>query len=509
LFVLGLFFMLVLFSSANLAGGQNERDIDPNSINDLSYENNTGNITANNSDGEDNLTLNGTIDAANNTLSIEFYSSNLNISKGGFTNFFINISTMLNSSISYLIIFGDGGSASNSSASTTKINNVFEHVYSSGGNYTARLIVYINDEPAPERNLSMSVNEVIFKDVTPPDIILIKPENNEKFGNININFSFRAEDNIKVENCTLKINDYINESIGDSVYFEVYTNVTKNTINLELKDLGENNYLWNVSCYDDSSNKNDRIRYFEVKFKEIISSDNVINENAKQQTLELQPNNKNKDENYEKIEGIENLSATIDSKEDENDTIAAQENIEKESSLRNSLSINNLIAFFNGEYNKGFLFYLAWILAFSFILYLNIIGVEKTRIGIWKRKKGTKDIFEIMKETKRSLKNENYETAGANYQKLIELSPELPIACKKITHKRIEKLRVGIDNKEINHLINKFFIAIDENKNKDVFDIYKNIQGIYGRLPAINKQKVYEKVAPYLKASNLPNDYFS
>jgi len=78
------------------------------------------------------------------------------------------------------------------------------------------------------------------------------------------------------------------------------------------------------------------------------------------------------------------------------------------------------------------------------------------------------------------------------------LYSEIPENAKKIVFRKLEKLQTEIDKKDIQVLVKEFMAAVKEKRKEDVLMIYRDIKKIYHRLPRKYKNKVYEKVLPYL-----------
>ena len=82
-----------------------------------------------------------------------------------------------------------------------------------------------------------------------------------------ITFRYKAEDNVKIENCTFELYNYSNRD-GELEYSQTNTNLNNNqTIEITLQNFKETRYSWNVYCCDNSSNCNDDFDYdksFEV-----------------------------------------------------------------------------------------------------------------------------------------------------------------------------------------------------------------------------------------------------
>jgi len=99
---------------------------------------------------------------------------------------------------------------------------------------TRSFVINTSQQPTPSEN-----------DTTPPEIILIAPNNNSHVNEGNINFVYRVNDTSNISYCNLTINDVV-----------VYTDnfVIKNTNLNIIRNLKENIYLWKVVCSDSFNN---------------------------------------------------------------------------------------------------------------------------------------------------------------------------------------------------------------------------------------------------------------
>src|SRR3989339_472806 len=82
------------------------------------------------------------------------------------------------------------------------------------------------------------------------------------FLNNNKNFSYKANDSIKLDNCTYELYKY-----EGSIGYEEYTTTKKpiennELIEIQMIDFNEGNYSWYIICYDNSSNELTKKRDF-------------------------------------------------------------------------------------------------------------------------------------------------------------------------------------------------------------------------------------------------------
>jgi hypothetical protein len=103
--------------------------------------------------------------------------------------------------------------------------------------------VYGNDT-GNKRN-SSSVNFTV--DSSTPRIAMLSPENNRGDTDGNITFNFNVTDTFAVANCSLIINEKVNQT---------NTTITKNTIqNFTVSNVGVGGYNWSVNCTDNAGNR--------------------------------------------------------------------------------------------------------------------------------------------------------------------------------------------------------------------------------------------------------------
>jgi hypothetical protein len=125
------------------------------------------------------------------------------------------------------------------------------------GNYS--LTVWANDSA---NNIATSTDYLYVEDTIRPNLYMTSPDNGSIFNVSNVNFEFNVSDYHSVGNCSLKVNNTINQTS----IFE--NNITKiqffNLTNYPDGEIIE----WNITCYDNSSNSNTSLsRYFDIDTK--------------------------------------------------------------------------------------------------------------------------------------------------------------------------------------------------------------------------------------------------
>ena len=214
------------------------------------------------------------------TPSIEFSADQTNVNEDDPVNFIVDITTVVESSVIYVLDLGDGDTLFNPAEVTDSIYEEIEHIYDEPGDYDVTLSVYVDGGATPyERTESVNVSQVSAEDNSSPTVTLIDPEDDEEITNEEIIFKYKASDNARVENCTFSLYYYNDSSLFGR---EVYTNFNDDIINneevsLELIDFDEGDYSWDVGCYDNSTNYKERGRDFSVIYPENIASSSSQN----------------------------------------------------------------------------------------------------------------------------------------------------------------------------------------------------------------------------------------
>ncbi len=220
----------------------------------------------------------------NNTFSVA--QANLSFSKyEAYTNEEMTIRAGIDSpeNIDSLIIdFGDGDSNISYRQGGFASRGIdFKHKYSTPGNYTITLDITVKGQYFEVTKKGMYIKN--SQDTTKPVITLIYPLANENISKDIITFSYKAEDNVKIKNCTFELYNYTG-GVGVLDYSKKQEDLENNkTIEVALKDFRIGEYSWNVYCCDNSSNCNDDLDYyrkFTVYLNSSASSLSSADENA-------------------------------------------------------------------------------------------------------------------------------------------------------------------------------------------------------------------------------------
>ncbi|GEM_PF-1195202 len=222
--------------------------------------------------------------------SMNFSASNNSIKEGDSVTFYINISTKTNSNIFWILDFGDKDDTP-LQLDFGVVNKAVSHTYSLPGIYIANLTAYIDDIQF-EKTLAIDVNAVPYVDSDPPSVDLISPEDGEVIRSKNAIFTYKASDNIGLDNCTLNIYYYNNSIIGNLIYSIISNNVENGTeMDIDFDGFDEGEYSWDVGCYDNSTNYRESSRDFSVNYSNsslvpISSTENETSIDPLNQTFE-------------------------------------------------------------------------------------------------------------------------------------------------------------------------------------------------------------------------------
>lgn len=163
--------------------------------------------------------------------------------------------------------------------------------------------------------------------------------------------------------------------------------------------------------------------------------------------------------------------------------------------FKESAVTTNITGFFIFEIGlSNWIYYI--LLAFFLLIAAGLIWyyLKSRRIIKWKKEENVRRAFSYIKEAGSALERKNIETAKEKYQKIKEIFPLIPEKCRKYLQKRINKIRVEIDKKEIFALVKEFETAKRENRKEDAELLYKNVAMIYKRLPKKYQKKIYERM---------------
>ena len=194
--------------------------------------------------------------------------------------------------ISTIIIdYGDGTSDYNH-INANSFSKEFVKTYNKNGNYNIKLFITI---PGEDTFNIIKNGLVVTKPTTPtnpkdeksPEIELLYPEDKEIFEVNHVNFSYKASDDVKIQNCTFKLYENCasmttcstsesnlafplnsqQKSLANN--FSVQNN---KEIRIDLKDFDDGIYLWEVECYDNSSNNAWERGFLKIKVNESQTS---------------------------------------------------------------------------------------------------------------------------------------------------------------------------------------------------------------------------------------------
>ncbi len=159
-------------------------------------------------------------------------------------------------------------------------------------------------------------------------------------------------------------------------------------------------------------------------------------------------------------------------------------------------AVNNLITgFFILDLEMG-----NWIYYIIVLFLIVVIGVmlwyylRNRKMREWKREENVVRVLKCIRDANSSLERRDIESAKGDYHKIRELFPLIPGGCRKVLNKRVDKIRVEIDKKEIFSLLKEFEVAKKEQRMGDAEIIYKKLQLIYKRLPKKYQQRVLERL---------------
>jgi hypothetical protein len=143
-------------------------------------------------------------------------------------------------------------------------------------------------------------------------------------------------------------------------------------------------------------------------------------------------------------------------------------------------------------------FYLSWILVVIGVLVIGAFSYKRVQINRLKKHKDVKALFMITSETERLLKAMEIDKARVKYHEAQAIYPKIPEKGKKYAYKKLQKLYLAIDRKDITTMVKEFISASKAGRKNDALMLYNNIQKLYPRMPKGFKEKVFEKIQPHL-----------
>ena len=171
-------------------------------------------------------------------------------------------------------------------------NNIFDYTYNTQGISTITAYFDINGK---DYSLTKEIEVISYEDDDAPDINLVYPVDEEVVNNDTIIFEYEVEDDTEIDYCNFSLYN-ISYSSGfwsydddDLIYFHIEDGLEKSEdIETGMTDFDEGYYAWEVRCYDNSSNYDFEIDYFQVSFSNdtTISLSSTADDYEKQDTVE-------------------------------------------------------------------------------------------------------------------------------------------------------------------------------------------------------------------------------
>lgn len=244
----------------------------------------------------------------------------------------VNVNSPLEKITLLSIYYGDGGvDVYQVDASGNHVKE-FVHKYTKKGTYSIKLIGYIGSTSFEIQKNGVTVTEASNPlDDDAPNIQLIQPEDEKIFYTHIVNFTYKANDNVKIQNCTFKLYDecasmnYCSSSDSNLVFplnsqqkalANNYSVQNNKEVKIDLKDFEDGIYQWIVECYDNSSNYDWEIGFFEVKINNSseISIQNYTKKSEIEELKEQADDFLTENFNLEEKEVLEDLNILNDTK---------------------------------------------------------------------------------------------------------------------------------------------------------------------------------------------------
>ncbi|RMD46068.1 hypothetical protein D6829_00490 [Candidatus Pacearchaeota archaeon] len=148
----------------------------------------------------------------------------------------------------------------------------------SGGSFKVSLEVFVGGEKYVFDFGSISVKET--QDKKNPEVELLFPEWEDVVNTRDITFRYKASDNVFLSNCSLELYNATKGSSGvyktDTLIFPLnaqdknlaFKSKPKNNeeVSVKILNFDAGDYIWEVKCFDNSSNKGWNFNYFRVDF---------------------------------------------------------------------------------------------------------------------------------------------------------------------------------------------------------------------------------------------------
>ena len=240
-----------------------------------------------NQSGMYNLTVYFNSPSAKNSTSLIFSVASANLSfnttqiqEGQTVNIGASVISPLEI-ISYIILDYGNGTLSYQTTPTNLFSKNYFGRYTWDGQFTVKMNLIVGGNSFEIQKNGITVTDVPSGiDDDAPSISLLNPDDEEIIKGSIVNFSYKASDNIKIQNCTFKLYgncasmNYCSTSDSNLIFplnsqqkalannFSVKNN---KEVEINLKDFEDGIYEWIVECYDNSSNYDWEIGFFEVR----------------------------------------------------------------------------------------------------------------------------------------------------------------------------------------------------------------------------------------------------
>ena len=113
---------------------------------------------------------------------------------------------------------------------------------------------------------------------------------------------------------------------------------------------------------------------------------------------------------------------------------------------------------------------------------------------MWKKEPNVVRVLDLISRTKMLVRENQLDAARGNYHQMGEIYRVLPDQCKNFFYKEIEKVRIGIDKKDVMNLLIEYDKARAEFRKDDSIAIHQRISEIYKKLPKKYQEKVYQRL---------------
>lgn len=174
--------------------------------------------------------------------------------------------------INYVIFrFGDDEDELINVAGNT-INRNYLHSYDSTGDYDVSLEITISGHTGVLTIDKSGITIESSEDTEDPEIDLIYPSYDATINNDSITFNYEASDNIKVENCTFRLYNETNDEELSNVRRTWDDIQNEEEIEYKVIDFDQGDYVWEVECFDNSSNREYDFNPFQINFGSYSSS---------------------------------------------------------------------------------------------------------------------------------------------------------------------------------------------------------------------------------------------